>query len=279
MIPTGAAGNDAIRPFNTETDVKNALEMLYNLSTLEVAAKVLLGARHRISEINPYDYILRAMDISMDVLSEKSLEYTTILDYFKNTRNDTHYGIDRIFKIQRKGEPERMEKWKHLENHYLLWHGSRTSNFIGILAQGLRIAPPEAPCSGYAFGKGIYFADMCKKSLNYTSVQTGYIYSSVNLKHGFLLLCEVALGNIYETHNIQYMEKPPEGYNSTLGKGHTGPDWSTAIVLPNGVKVPYRNSVVPSIGAMANNEYIVYDVSQVRMRYLLEVKYDYAKYF
>ena len=27
----------------------------------------------------------------------------------------------------------------------LLWHGSRMTNWVGILSQGLRIAPPEAP--------------------------------------------------------------------------------------------------------------------------------------
>lgn len=42
----------------------------------------------------------------------------------------------------------------------LLWHGSRTSNFAGILKQGLRIAPREAPVTGYMFGKGVYFADV-----------------------------------------------------------------------------------------------------------------------
>lgn len=31
--------------------------------------------------------------------------------------------------------------------------GSRASNFGGILSQGLRIAPPEAPVNGYMFGK------------------------------------------------------------------------------------------------------------------------------
>ncbi len=49
----------------------------------------------------------------------------------------------------------------------LLWHGSRLSNFVGILSQGLRIAPPEAPVSGYLFGKGIYLADMAEKSIHY----------------------------------------------------------------------------------------------------------------
>jgi hypothetical protein len=40
-------------------------------------------------------------------------------------------------------------------------------NFMGILKQGLRIAPPEAPPTGYMFGKGVYFADMYEKSLPY----------------------------------------------------------------------------------------------------------------
>ena len=75
----------------------------------------------------------------------------------------------------------------------LLWHGSRVTNFAGILRQGLRIAPPEgksrftrrplflapssllslslfktlslplqyiAPSTGYMFGKGLYLADV-----------------------------------------------------------------------------------------------------------------------
>ena len=45
----------------------------------------------------------------------------------------------------------------------LLWHGSRSTNFAGILKQGLRIAPPEAPVTGYMFGKGIYLADVSYK--------------------------------------------------------------------------------------------------------------------
>ena len=48
----------------------------------------------------------------------------------------------------------------------MLWHGSRVTNFggfyvyLGILSQGLRIAPPEAPHNGYAYGKVIYLANL-----------------------------------------------------------------------------------------------------------------------
>lgn len=49
---------------------------------------------------------------------------------------------------------------------------------------GLRIAPPEAPVTGYMFGKGIYFADMFSKSAN-------YCYANNSTTAGVLLLCEV----------------------------------------------------------------------------------------
>jgi poly [ADP-ribose] polymerase len=76
----------------------------------------------------------------------------------------------------------------------LLWHGSRLTNFVGILSQGLRIAPPEAPVTGYMFGKGVYFADMSSKSAN-------YCFTSKENNTGILLLCEVALGDMSEKHH------------------------------------------------------------------------------
>ncbi|CAH1450051.1 unnamed protein product [Lactuca virosa] len=53
------------------------------------------------------------------------------------------------------------------EEEILLWHGYRLTNYVGILSQGLRIAPPEAPTTVYMFGKGIYFAVLVRKSAQY----------------------------------------------------------------------------------------------------------------
>jgi len=75
----------------------------------------------------------------------------------------------------------------------LLWHGSRLSNYVGILSEGLRVAPPEAPSSGYMFGKGLYFADVCSKSAQ-------YCHPTIENPEGILLLCEVALGNMYQVY-------------------------------------------------------------------------------
>ena len=89
----------------------------------------------------------------------------------------------------RKGEGERYEKYQHLEDRRLLFHGSSMTNFMGILSQGLRIAPPEAPATGYMFGKGVYFADVFEKSAG---------YSHGGHSNDLMLLCEVALGKSLE---------------------------------------------------------------------------------
>jgi hypothetical protein len=49
-----------------------------------------------------------------------------------------------------------------------IYHGRLHRDIFNLCClQGLRIAPPEAPVTGYMFGKGIYFADMVSKSANY----------------------------------------------------------------------------------------------------------------
>ncbi|XP_048503213.2 poly [ADP-ribose] polymerase 1-like [Beta vulgaris subsp. vulgaris] len=98
----------------------------------------------------------------------------------------------------------------------LLWHGSRLTNFVGILSQGLRIAPPEAPATGYMFGKGVYFADLVSKSAQ-------YCYTDRKNHVGLMLLSEVALGQVHELKKAQYMEKPPRGKHSTKGLGKKVP--------------------------------------------------------
>jgi hypothetical protein len=61
----------------------------------------------------------------------------------------------------------------------------------------LRIAPPEAPVTGYMFGKGVYFADMVSKSANYC-----YAPQSDNV--GLMLLCKVACGNFNPKYQADY---------------------------------------------------------------------------
>jgi hypothetical protein len=53
---------------------------------------------------------------------------------------------------------------------------------------GLRIAPPEAPVTGYMYGKGVYFADMVELSAAFCRTHAGDPV-------GVLLLSEVLSGS------------------------------------------------------------------------------------
>jgi len=164
-----------------------------------------------------------------------------------------------------------MGPFQQLKNHQLLWHGSRTTNYAGILSQGLRIAPPEAPSTGYMFGKGIYFADMVSKSANYCN-------ASPQQPHGFALLADVALGNMLELTEAKYIKKLPKGRHSVKGLGRYVPDPSQHKLLGNRLHVPMgaQTEVDDNEGkSLLYNEYIVYDVAQVNMKYLVKFKFQF----
>jgi poly [ADP-ribose] polymerase len=161
--------------------------------------------------------------------------------YITNTHAATHstytLDIDEVYTIKRAGEKASYTaKSAGLHNKRLLWHGSRLSNWIGILKEGLRIAPPSAPTTGYMFGKGVYFADMVSKSAN-------YCFASATAPDGVLLLSEVALGSMYECKKAEYVEGLPVGKHSTFGVGKTMPDKNDVLVTDDGVTVPFGKGI------------------------------------
>ena len=171
-----------------------------------------------------------------------------------------------IFEVDKEADRERYKK--EIGNKMLLWHGSRLTNFVGILSQGLRIAPPEAPVTGYMFGKGVYFADMVTKSAN-------YCFTNRQNNVGLMLLCEVAMGEMNEKFYADYYASNlPEGKHSTEGCGKTAPKDGQML---GDVLVPSGEGV--STGAEATsllyNEFIVYDVAQIKTRYLFKMKFHY----
>lgn len=257
---------------------------------------MLLGALSQQKEMNPLDYIYHGLNMMIEPLDHKSDEFGLLKEYVYNTwgtRDNDAYrfnpGANRwgnnpdtlrkpeilnIFKIQRKGEAEAISAWKGVPNHFLLFHGSKLYNYMGILSQGLRIAPPEAPPTGYMFGKGIYFADLFEKSYPYC--HTGHEKENSTQ---LMLLCEAALGRQQKLKEAKNVEKLNAGCHSVKGVGRSGPDYSNTVVLANGVKIPFGKTREYYNGERArqmkiglqHNEYVVYNTSQVRMRYLVQV--------
>jgi len=217
-------------------------------------------------------------------VDSKSDEFQHLQDYLIKSAGKTHYiqyRVQDIFRIERKGEKDRFAKSPYAtiktSDRRLLWHGSRSTNYGGILSQGLRIAPPEAPVTGYMFGKGVYLADVSTKSANYCCS-----FSSAGT--GLLLLCEAELGapplKLSNADSSAGENAKNQGCISTWGVGTTAPrGWKDAGCVHadlKGVKMP-EVSTEPGATNEPNaylqyNEYIVYDVSQVRLRYLLRVQ-------
>ncbi|CAD8167836.1 unnamed protein product [Paramecium octaurelia] len=164
-----------------------------------------------------------------------------------------------IFKIKRKGEKD---KFKNVGNRMLLWHGSRLTKFVGIMSQGLRIAPHEAPCTGYMFGKGVYFADSVSKSANYCCA------SSSN-PVGLILLCNERTEADYEASNLE-----PD-CQSTKGIGKMAPDETVEF---QDMKVLIGKPEDQQLKSdLMCNQYIVYNVDQVRIKYFVKLEFLYKQ--
>lgn len=301
LVPRSAGVGEVARPLEKDADLAKEFEKLINIAETGAAVRLLLGAHCRQTEEHPMDYCYRAMGVAMELVEPASEEFAMLLRYAQNTCNaasvpqawepqdrasssstgavmprkpwlsagDT---ITAIYRLARQGESER---FLPLHNRRLLWHGSRRSNLIGILSQGLRVAPPEAPVSGYMFGKGVYFADMYSKS-------RGYCNSEGPCQPAYMLLCDVALGDLFPSRQARYMDQPQTGTSSTWGVGHNSPDWGRTLTEPGGASLPAGSCAPGSVAAesmgssrgdfgLNYNEFIVYDPAQVRMRYLVEL--------
>ncbi len=167
---------------DNEEKVKEKLKMLETISDLKITSKLLDQKNDDNESVLDQNY--KKLGCSIKSVDKKSNDYKLMEEYFNNTKGCYNkVSISDVFEVVRPTEEKQFNS--KLGNNMLLWHGSRVSNFVGILSQGMRIAPPEAPVSGYLFGKGIYLADMAEKSINYCR--------SFGQPNALILLLEVAI--------------------------------------------------------------------------------------
>ena len=163
----------------------------------------------------------------------------------------------------------------NLSNKKYLWYGTNLSNYVPLLKDGFKLPPIEAPKTAYNFGKGIYFSDMSIKSYFRCKFQNGI---------GLMMLCEVALGDIEERnrgdYNLPYTME--NGKNSIKVIGINVPNeldntiFDSDIILPLGDPIKLDNKEKKTF--FAYNEYVVYDVNQIKMKYLVMFKLDNSNY-
>ena len=277
LIPKEKYKNQTILPFDRLDDVKNEILLLENLTQIETAVSILLAALGQQNKIHPLDYIYNCLQTKFNLIEKDSNEFQIIQKYINNSSNETK--IKNLFGVIRKGETEKISKL-NLNNHFLLFHGTKIFNYLGIFSNGLKIAPPEAPSTGYLFGKGIYLADMFAKSINYCDE-----VKIENKSYSYILLCEAALGEIFECDINSYKETNSflsEGFNSLKSKSSNGPDLNKTFVCNNGIKIPLGNIISYNINKNSfgsnnvsttmNPEYIVYNTDQVKIRYIIQIE-------
>ncbi|XP_010469693.1 PREDICTED: poly [ADP-ribose] polymerase 1-like [Camelina sativa] len=257
-----------------EDDFKSKVKMLEALQDIEIASR-LVG--FEVDSTESLDDKYKKLHCDISPLPHDSEDYRLIEKYLNTTHAPTHtewsLELEEVFALEREGEFDKYAPYREkLGNKMLLWHGSRLTNFVGILNQGLRIAPPEAPATGYMFGKGIYFADLVSKSAQ-------YCYTCKKNPVGLMLLSEVALGEIHELTKATYMDKPPRGKHSTKGLGKKVPQDSEFAKWRGDVTVPCGKPVSSKVKAseLMYNEYIVYNTAQVKLQYLLKVRFKHKR--
>lgn len=222
-------------PIASLDSLRKEVQLIESLSDLKITDDLMKDLK-TVENLHPLNCQYDSLQLKkLRALDPLDKEYQMLEDYLllsTSPLHDLNYEVISIFDVRRPNEKAKLDDStpKKLGSlRCLLWHGSRTSNFPGILRQGLRIAPPEAPATGYMFGKGIYLADVSSKS-------AGYCHPNVSHGHGLLLLCEAELGGAmkkyrrheYDAREIAFREKQ----RSSMGEGEFRPrGWIDAGVI------------------------------------------------
>ena len=125
----------------------------------------------------------------------------------------------------------------------LLFHGSRTPNFVGLLSRGFLVKPSGVPTTGSMFGNGIYFADVSTKSTQYCTRDGRWPM--------YLIIAEVKTGRKYKARDCMNVNQAPNGYDSVMGVAGETRSFGYNTLL--------------------HNEFIVYHPRQTDIRFVAEV--------
>eukprot|EP01117_Protostelium_nocturnum_P007930 TRINITY_DN2833_c0_g1_i1.p1 TRINITY_DN2833_c0_g1~~TRINITY_DN2833_c0_g1_i1.p1 ORF type:complete len:856 (-),score=378.26 TRINITY_DN2833_c0_g1_i1:53-2620(-) len=286
MIVPQTTSGVSHRNIDTLDQLREQIRKLEGFKDLGTAVDLITAPPGISSGTSRIDAIAEGICTDISAVEPNTELWNKIQDWVKKSSAATN--LKGLFKIGRFEEGDRFEPWRQERDvetstsrpsNLLLFHGTKTPNVLGILRHGLKIAPASAPVSGYMFGKGIYFADTFAKSQGYCG---GYRYARQNYYYGqqqperddgnYMFICEVALGETYDLTTSEYIEQLPQGKGSTKGVGKNAPIDNSITIMKNGVGCP-NGTIAQSevqIAYLNYNEFIVYDSSRVKIKYLIK---------
>lgn len=230
----------------TQEKLKRKIES--EQSTLDVM-RGQVSTNNKTDRVDKQISLLDAMGLYIESINEDDLANIEIMmgpNYrqFKQAFRITNYNTENKFQnfINNKAYNSDIK---------MFWHGSRNENWWSILDSGLVLRPANAIITGKMFGYGIYFADQCRKSINYTSVRGSY-WARGNQNKGYISLFKVNTGNMYRVKN------------------HAG--WMTNLNNRKLKEIGPYDSIFAEGGAdLRNNEYIIYNQEQTTIKYIVEI--------
>ncbi|KKN52810.1 hypothetical protein LCGC14_0608530 [marine sediment metagenome] len=188
-------------------------------------------------------------NVELTLISDNKI-ISRVRDKFHKTKKHGHrsvYSMDvkNVYQVDICTMRENYDKYgAKLSNIRQLWHGTKSSNVLSILRQGLIIPPAHSShCTGRMYGSGAYFSSVSTKALNYA---TSFWGSGGSTKRIFMFLADVAMGNYHLASSGWGSSYPKKGYDSTWAKGG-------------------QSGVI-------NDEQIIYKLSQANLVYLVEFK-------
>ncbi len=144
------------------------------------------------------------LDVQYNIMSSQitPLDYSDpIFSLIKSAMENTHADMDSdfnisleaIFSVNKASEMLRFMPFEtRIHNKFLLWHGVKSVCLPSVLREGLKLPLWERPTQAFLqFGKGIYFTDCSSQAVRQSIIR------GTKSGVGFLLLCEVALGNMH----------------------------------------------------------------------------------
>ena len=262
---------------NSPERIKEENELLDSIQNIKIVSGILQQTKNNDkdkekSEISLKDK-LNEFIYDIKYISKEENIYSIIDEYLSKSnqiKNSPKIKLNDLFKVE-----EKNQFLDNINNDYknikLLWLGISIPNFVNIFKNGLSLPPPEAPIFSYMFGKGIYFSDVAIKAFYNSHPQNNI---------GLMLLCEVDLGNIEERlkADIKLPNTLQEGKNSIKVLGMNYPDEKGSYFDENGIEIPMGNIIVNQDEDKKTyfgfNEYIVYNLTQIKIRYITKVQFD-----
>ncbi|EEY60188.1 poly [ADP-ribose] polymerase 2, putative [Phytophthora infestans T30-4] len=240
----------------------------------------------RCASRNYLDACYDLLECELQPVKSSDPDFALIQTYIRNSnccgRKQDRLQLLSVFRVEKPEQETRFEPFRTFTNRRILWHGSHLANWLGILSEGLRIAPPEVASNGRTFGKGLYFTDKVTKAQAYCHCRPTNGHNQC-----VFALSEVALGESKEMLNSddnakQFVHTGAGGrakgayYHSCKGVGSCRPDSAGEVVDIHGAIWPVGKPVQPEERTgLHHSEYIIYNPSQTRMRYVVLARSPY----